>query len=185
MTERLVLGGAALLVGLLAGWMIRGVASYNPEANLSVAYDDWRVACPPASIKQAHCELVSDAVDPTTQNPLARVTVTLDQHDKPIIGFTMPSGVALEAGMGVQIGKDPLKVYQYNTCNTGGCIAMTPFDDKFSDAFKNADNTRVMFATLEGRPVGAPLSMKGYGTALKAYRHAEAERNSWFWRLWS
>lgn len=185
MTERLVVGGVALLAGLLIGWMIRGVATYNTASNISTAYDDWRIACPAANIKQAHCEAVTEVTDPSTDQPLARVTITTDQNNKAIMGFTMPSGVALEAGMGVQIGKDPIKVYQYDTCNASGCIAMTPFDGKFATALKNADNTRVMFATLDGKPVGAPISMKGYDAAFRAYKSAEAKRASWFWRLWS
>ena len=32
--ERLIVGGVALLVGLLLGWMVRGVATYNIHAGL-------------------------------------------------------------------------------------------------------------------------------------------------------
>ncbi len=31
-TERLVVGGVALLVGLLLGWTVRGVGTYNTKA---------------------------------------------------------------------------------------------------------------------------------------------------------
>ena len=42
---------------------------------------------------------------------MARITITTDKDNKQMMGFTLPLGVALEAGMGLQIGKDPVKVY--------------------------------------------------------------------------
>jgi len=134
--ERLIIGGAALLVGLLLGWMVRGVATYNVHQASIATYDDWRVACPAAEATAenvaAHCELSTDVVDKSqgTPNAVARATITTDKDGKQLIGFVLPYGVALEAGMGLKIGKDPVKVYQYRTCNTIGCIVTTPFDDK-------------------------------------------------------
>ena len=48
--ERLTVGVGivALLVGLLVGWMVRGVTTYNIHAAQVASYDDWRVACPAA-----------------------------------------------------------------------------------------------------------------------------------------
>jgi len=51
--ERLIIGGAALLVGLLLGWMVRGVATYNVHQASIATYDDWRVACPAADANLA------------------------------------------------------------------------------------------------------------------------------------
>jgi invasion protein IalB len=142
--ERLIVGGAALLVGLLLGWMVRGVSTYNTHA--------------------------------------AQVA---DKDGKKLLGFILPYGVALEAGMGLRIGKDPVKVYQYRTCNTVGCIAQTTFDDSLAKTLKNADDVAVMFAGLDGKPVSYPLSFKGYGTSYSAWKSQESRRHSWFWRLFS
>jgi invasion protein IalB len=184
-TERLVIGGVALLVGLLVGWMVRGVATYNSKAAQVAVYDDWRVTCPPADTKDANCELSSDIIDPTQQNPLARATITSDKDGNRIIGFTLPYGVALEAGMGLQLGKDPVKVYPYRTCNTVGCLATTPFTAALENSLKAQPDARIMFAGLDGKPVAVPMSFKGYNMAFRAWRGSEARRHSWFWRLWS
>jgi len=185
--ERLIVGGAALLVGLLLGWMVRGVTTYNIHQASIASYDDWRVACPAAETKDTHCELSTDVVDKSqgTPNAVARATITTDKDGKTVLGFVLPYGVALEAGMGLKIGKDPVKVYQYRTCNTVGCIATTPFDDALSASLKNADDASVMFAGLDGKPVSVPMSFKGYQKSLTAWKGADAKRNSWFWRLWS
>lgn len=185
--ERLIVGGAALLVGLLLGWMVRGVSTYNTHSAQVAVYDDWRVACPAAETKEGACELSTDIVDKSTPNPtpIARATITTDKDGKKILGFILPYGVALEAGMGLRIGKDPVKVYQYRTCNTVGCIAQTTFDDPMAKTLKNADDVAVMFAGLDGKPVSYPLSFKGYGTSYSAWKAQESRRHSWFWRLFS
>lgn len=185
-TERLIVGGVALLVGLLLGWTVRGVATYNIRAASVATYDDWRVACPSADTKDSNCELVTEVTDKQSGNAIARTTITTDKDNKQVIGFTLPHGVALEAGMGIQFGKEPPKVFQYRTCNTLGCIATLPYDEKLAASLKGADNDmKVMFATLEGKPVVEPVSLKGYPKALAAWKSNEAKRHSWFWRLWS
>jgi invasion protein IalB len=188
--ERLIVGGVALLVGLLLGWMGRGLATYNVHEASIASYEDWRVACPASETKDASCELSTDVIDKSqgTPNAVARATITTDKDGKQVMGFVLPYGVALEAGMGLRIGKDPkvpVKVYQYRTCNTVGCIATTPFDDALASSLKSADDAAVMFAGLDGKPVAVPMSFKGYQKSLAAWKSADAKRHNWFWRLWS
>ena len=185
--ERLIVGGVALLVGLLLGWMVRGVSTYNVHAASIASYEDWRVACPAAETKDVSCELSTDVVDRSqgTANPVARATVTTDKDGKQVLGFMLPYGVALEAGMGLRLGKEPVKVYQYRTCNTVGCLAVTPFDATLADSLKNAHDASVMFAGLDGKPVSVPMSFDGYQKSYGAWKSADARRHSWFWRLWS
>jgi len=93
--------------------------------------------------------------------------------------------VALEPGIGLIVGKDPVKVIQYRTCNQIGCIAVAPLDDKLAAALKAATDLKLMFAGLDGKPVAVPVSLKGYNDAHRAYASNESKRASWFWRLWS
>lgn len=183
--ERLIVGGVALLLGLLLGWMVRGVATYNVKAANVATYDDWRVACPAAEAKDGACEMVTEVIDKQQQTPIARVTITSEKSGKQIIGFTLPHGVALEAGMGLAVGKDPVKVYPYRMCTQLGCAATADYDAKLAASLKGATDAKVMFATLEGKPIGIPMSLKGYPKALAAWKSGEAKRHSWFWRLWS
>jgi hypothetical protein len=43
----------------------------------------------------------------------------------------------------------------------------------------------VLFAGLDGKPVGLPFSVKGFNDASAAFDTAEARRHSWWRRLWS
>jgi invasion protein IalB len=185
--ERLIVGGVALLIGLLAGWMVRGAATYNVHTASVATYDDWRVACPAAETKDVNCELSTDVVDRSqgTPNAVARAGITTTKDGKQTLNFMLPYGVALEAGMGLRIGKDPVKVYQYRTCNTVGCIAQTPFDDALATSLKNTDDVAVMFAGLDGKPVTYPLSFKGYSKSFSSWKGEDARRKTWFWRLFS
>ena len=65
-----------------------------------------------------------------------------------------------------------MKVYQYRTCNTMGCIATTPFDDALAGSLKGTDDASVMFAGLDGKPVSVPMSFKGYQQSLSAWKGA-------------
>ena len=185
--ERLIVGGVALLVGLLLGWMVRGVATYNTHAASLATYDDWRVTCPASETPDINCELSTDVVDKSqiNGNVLARVTIATEKDGKQSMVFILPFGVSLEAGMGLRIGKDPVKVYQYRTCNTVGCIATTPFDASLASALKNADDASVMIAGLDGKVVPVTMSFKGYQKSLSAWKSGDARRKAWFWRLWS
>lgn len=188
--ERLILGGVTLLVGLLLGWMVRGVATYNSDAGVAQTFNDWRLACPPASTEKASCELNSDVVDDNAETPatLARVTVTTDNSGKtpkPILGFTVPLGVALEPGLALQIDKDPIKTVPYRTCNTVGCIAVVDFDAKMAKTLDNAHDVHLTLMGLDGKQQRVSVSLDGYQAARSAYKGTEARRHNWFWRLWS
>lgn len=186
--ERLIVGAVALLIGLLAGWMIRGVATYNIHAASVATYDDWRVACAAADAKDVNCELSTDVVDRSqgTPNTVARAGITTAKDGKQMLNFMLPYGVALEPGMGLRIGKDTTpKVYQYRTCNAIGCLAETPFDAPLAAALNGADDASLMFAGLDGKRVEVPISFKGYKASLAAWKSADQKRRSWFWRLWS
>jgi len=185
--ERLIVGGVALLIGLLAGWMVRGVATYNVHAASVATYDDWRVACPSAETKDVYCELSADVMDKsqTPPNAVARAGITTTKEGKQMLSFMLPYGVALEAGMGLRIGKDPVKIFQYRTCNSIGCLAETPLDPALASALNSADDAAVMFAGLDGKPVSVPMSFKGYQKSLSVWKGADKRRVAWFWRLWS
>jgi invasion protein IalB len=157
----------------------------NPKRIQTItAYQDWRTACPAAAPKQAPCEMVLDVLDGKTRNTVARIAVSHDGANQ-VLAFTMPFGVALEPGIGLRVGKDPVKVVQYRTCNQIGCIAEMPLDDKLTASLKAATDVQLLFAGLDGKPVGVPVSLKGYADAHRAYASNESKRASWFWRLWS
>jgi invasion protein IalB len=183
MTDRLVVGGGALVVGLVLGWAVHGLAGYNPATETVTNSQDWRTACPPATAKDQNCELVQDILDSKSHSEIASIAVASDAG-KHVLAITLPMGVALEPGVGISFGSDPVQVIQYRTCNMRGCLAELPVDDKLQASLNAGKNGRVLFAGLDNKPVEIPLSLKGFAEAQKLYRSNEAKRGSWFWRMW-
>ena len=108
--------------------------------------------------------------------PVARAT----HHHRPgrqaVVGFHMPLGVALEAGMGLTFGKDPVKVYPVSHLQCDRLPGHRAVDDKMAAALKGATEAQLMFATLEGKPIAVPMSFKGYSTACAPWHSADAKR---------
>ena len=99
-TERLAIGGGALVLGLLLGWAVRGVATYNVNSSFNTAYDDWRAFCPPAATEAASCEAMGDVVDTNLKATVARISIVRDKKadNKEMIAFMLPHDVLLDAG---------------------------------------------------------------------------------------
>ena len=188
-SERLVIGVVALLVGLLAGWMVRGVLTYNTGAETATVFDDWRVVCPAAKTTDASCAMASSIIDPGSKTTIASISITKDNKQQSVIGFTLPLDVALEPGIALQVGKDPMLQYKYRTCNPDGCIVVGSIDEKLISSLTAAGPNDVKLlavgASGDGKPVALPVSTKGFSVARHAYLGSEERRHSWFWRLWS
>lgn len=184
MTERLAIGGGALVLGLALGWGLRGVATYNTGAESAVPYDDWRVICPPATSKEGSCEMVTNILDPKTKAVAARMSVTRDPKLGQVIAFVLPPNVLLEQGIALKLGNTDPKTYKYRTCTQAGCLSVTAVDDKALDEIANADKVVLMSmsATSTARQ-DLEVSRKGFAAARKAYLGGNRKRSSFFWRL--
>jgi len=192
--ERLAIGGGALVLGLLLGWGLRGVATYNVASEFTTPYQDWRTYCPPAATENVSCELSGDIRDSAATGDVkpivARISVISDFRNtenpgQETFALTVPLNVLLEPGVGLQIGKEPVKVLKFRTCNNVGCIATVPLDDTILDAMKSGAETRVSFTGAQPNDKAQTLvvSYNGFDAAYSAYKRGNSRRSSWFWRL--
>jgi invasion protein IalB len=190
--ERLAIGGGALVLGLLLGWMVRGVLTYNTASESSTVYDDWRVFCPQAKIENVSCEISGDVVDPNLKATVARISIIKDAKapkDKPgaeVIAYTVPLDVLLDRGVGVQVGKDPVKVVKYRSCNNASCVAIAPLEPAMIDAMRAGADVKLSFIGAQSNAKAQTLtvSFKGFNEARSAYTSGNRKRSSWFWRMW-
>jgi invasion protein IalB len=185
--KRLAIGGGALVLGLLLGWAVRGVATYNVNSSFNTTYDDWRAFCPPAATEAASCEAMGDVVDPNLKATVARISIVRDKkaENKEMIAFMLPHDVLLDAGVGVQVGKEAVKVFQYRTCNDVGCIAIVPLEPEMKSALRSNTETKISFTGAQPNSKAQTLtvSFKGFNSALSAYERGESRRTSAFWRI--
>jgi invasion protein IalB len=186
LTQKLVIGAAALVAGLVFGWATRGVTGYSPATQSMTSFDAWRVACPAANQKDASCEMIQDFVDSQSHSQIARIAVGKLPGGKPAMDITMFLGVALEPGVGLSVGTDKAHTVQYRTCTQQGCIADIPIDDKLQASLDAGKDVKLVFGVVNNdKLIGMPLTLKGYGDAKRTYNREEAKRGSWFWRMWS
>jgi invasion protein IalB len=189
LTQKLAIGGAALVVGLVAGWALRGVTGYNTATQSMTSYESWRLACPAATQKDVSCEMVQDILDSQSHSEVARLALGKPPGGKLTLDVTMPLGVALEPGIGIRFGDDPkeaLRTEKYRTCTQQGCIVDIVVDDKMQASLNAGKDGQLLFAGVgDGKPIAIPISLKGYSAAKRAYENSEAKRSSWFWRMWS
>ena len=188
--ERLVIGGGALVLGLAAGWMVRGVATYNVATASETVYEDWRVVCPQAQAEGVACEVSGDVVDPALKATVARISIARDFKNKDnanaeVIGFTLPPNVDLTKNVGVQVGKDPVKTYKYRSCNGQACTAIVPLEPAMLAAMKAGTETKISFigAQANAKAQSLAVSYKGFSAARRAYDRGNSKRTSWFWRM--
>ena len=183
---RVAIGAILLIVGLVVGWFGHKAVNGQPDIAMVSLYQDWRLACPPTSqAGDATCELQQDVLDAKTHNELARLSIFKLKGDTTLI-VTVPFNVLLEPGLALGFGNDKPMVYPYETCNGVGCIARIKLDDTLKTSLSaTKTQARVLFAGLDGKPVGLPFSSKGFAEASEAFDTAEARRHSWWRRLWS
>lgn len=175
---------ALLVIGLVVGWFGHRAIYAPPDLPTVSVYDDWRLACPKLGDKDATCELQQDVLDAKSHTELARLVIFRLKDDNQLI-VTVPYNVLLDPGIGLAFGKDKPRVYPFETCNGVGCVVRIKYDDDLVKAIAAAPDARILFAGLDGKPVGLPFSLKGFVDANNAFASAEARRRSWWRRLWS
>lgn len=178
------IAAAVLVLGLIVGWFGHKAIYSPPDIPTVAVYDDWRVACPQSTLKDATCEIQQDVLDAKSHSELARIAI-FKLKDANTLLVTVPYNVLLDPGIGIGLGNDKPRIYQFETCNGVGCVVKIAFDDGLAKAIGAAPQARILFAGLDGKPVGLPFSLKGYKEALAAYNSAEGKRHSWWRRLWS
>ena len=94
--------------------------------------------------------------------------------------------VLLPNGVGVQIGKDPVKVIKYRSCNGQGCVAITPLEPAMLYAMQAGTETKLSFigAQPNAKAQTLTVSYKGFSAARRGYTSGNGKRDSWFWRMW-
>ena len=140
-----------------------------------IAFNDWRVVCPPLSETERNCSLSSEVVP-------GQVSLTLED---PTLGSRMrvvvPHGVFLDPGLGFSVGDQPLQIYQYETCLQAGCFAHVPLDNAMLENMRSNMNGQVVVVPAAGSPVTVPYSLNGFGEGYEALVDEQARRNS----MWS
>jgi invasion protein IalB len=139
-----------------------------------IAFENWRVICPPTSEAELNCSLTSEVVPGQVQ--LVLEDPTLGSRLRVIV----PHGVFLDPGLGFSVGDQPLQIYQYETCMPVGCFADVPLDTQMLTNLRNNMSGEVVVVPAAGSPVSVPYSLSGFGEGYDSLVN-ESERRSSMW----
>jgi invasion protein IalB len=174
-----------LVVGVVVGWIGRGVLAGPADVPTMRVYQEWRLFCPATKDKDVSCELTQDVINQKAGTRLARFILVKEKDKSMILAVTVPLQVLLEPGLGLKIGDDQIRVFQYKTCTEEGCLSIIPVNDQLDASLAKAQQASVAVAQPDGKVVELPFAMKGYSEAREAFLSNEAKRKSWWRRLWS
>jgi invasion protein IalB len=182
---RIVITVVIFIVGGIAGWIGHGVLAGPADVPTMMIYQDWRLLCPASKDKDNSCELSQDVISEKAHARVARLVILKDKDKSTVLAVTVPLEVLLEPGIGLKIGNEQPRIYQYKTCTEEGCLAVVPVDEQIEQALAKAPNAGIIVAGQDGKGVELPFAMKGYIEAHHAFLSNEAKRKSWWRRLWS
>ena len=167
--------GAIVVLGAL--YLLHGVT----EASARV-YGDWRLNCPPASASVSRCALTQDIMQSGTGVTLVHLEFAKFDDERRLT-IVVPHGVLLKPGLGFGIGKAPLRVLKYLTCDQVGCVVLLPLDEATFTALQNGDTGRIVVVARDGQESAFPYSLQGFGDGASMLGWEAFKRSSWLGRL--
>jgi invasion protein IalB len=126
----------------------------------------WAVACAGASRHKPLDCAVEERVLLQNGQLLTLVRVSIPAATgKPTLLVQSPLGVALRAGVWLQLdAQGPVRL-DFQTCDQGGCYVATPLGEDFLNRMLAAKTLTVRFTALNTRPVSVPLPLDGFAPA--------------------
>ncbi len=134
-------------------------------SSLRETYQDWTVSCQIINnVKQ--CALSQEQQQQNGQRVLA---IELQPNaEGGIAGITvMPFGLKLNQGVKVQIDEQAeLPAIAFSTCLPAGCLLPISLDVKSVAALRAGQALKLKAASVDGRDMNFPVSLKGFSAAL-------------------
>lgn len=133
-------------------------------------YQDWTVICDtPEQLETEVCLIVQQRNLRDSDQPVIRVEIGYAvQTGAPFAVVTAPLGVALSAGLSMQIDYGELSRFDYGSCIPKGCIVGTGLSDAQITAMRKGHEAQFTFKDNRNRDIAVPVSLNGFTAALRA-----------------
>lgn len=162
----------SLLAGMIA---IAGDAGAQTD-KLRSSHGDWQVRCAPDTDA---CVMAQVGKGPQGNDLIEMRIRKLDgvtgQNGDPVpaaIQILAPLGVALKAGVRVQIDSAEVRGAAFEVCAQGGCIVREPMGDKFVSEMKAGASATVTLTALppdgQVQELASRISLRGFTAAFNA-----------------
>ncbi|NWG46099.1 MAG: invasion associated locus B family protein [Alphaproteobacteria bacterium] len=169
------LAAALVCAGLLAGPALAEVGPPAPEGVGKAAegpkpertqHDDWMLECvkPEGGLKR--CAMAQNVVAKENKQPVLGLQIAyLPNVEEPVLQVTVPLGVALRAGIAVNVDEAQMLRVGFDTCAPQGCVVLVGLSEEHVATLKKGTLAQVVFQDSAGQNIGIPASLKGFTAA--------------------
>jgi invasion protein IalB len=147
------------------------------HATLSAAeegktFNDWKVVCdkiPDSEDKICHLQQLITAKD--SKEPIVMVVVGYlpGQEDLTIV-FTLPLGVLLPPGIGLQVDENKPVGVPFEVCDPIGCRAGFRLKEDMLEQFKKGNKANITFANVQRQKMTVPVSLSGISAGIASLK---------------
>ncbi len=148
-------------------WLLPLLFALSPAAvaDESKPYQNWGLQCP----DEGPCVLSQRVFLQDAKTPLVTVAfVQLGEKKQLHLLLRVPLGVALSAGVQLQVDQGEAMRWPFSHCDREGCLAVQPMPEPLKAAFRAGREGHVTFGSLDGKGVSVPVSLLGFSAGLKA-----------------
>ena len=133
-------------------------------------FEDWTLRCRPASETQLrNCFILQNVVAEDSGKPVLQVVARKYGPEK-VLGavISVPVGVRLPPGLGIQVDERALRVFPFEICDSRSCEVRAVLDADLLQDFKAGLTGHVKVQDADGQEMIVRFSLKGFSAALQA-----------------
>jgi invasion protein IalB len=134
------------------------------EAN---SYGDWAVRC----VERPNldpCDVVQSLSDQKAKKSIMQISYAYNPgKDLYAAQIMLPLGFMIQAGVLIRLdGKTDINDYPFTRCEPEGCFVEKIIKGKDLESIRNAKEGVIVVMNRDGKAVGFPFSLKGFGDAV-------------------
>ena len=136
-------------------------------------FGDWSVKCDENAQNTAagKCFIAHQVSNNQTNQTVMVIAIGYVEADKlPVAVVTLPLGIRLPPGVGVQVDQGEGLKYPFERCLPDGCQVQFRLSEAQINSFQNGIAGKVLFQDPTGRDGAFPFSLKGFTAAFNSLK---------------
>jgi invasion protein IalB len=129
--------------------------------------DNWVVTCNEFAEgpRKRVCSALLHIVQQNTNQVVFSWTVAVENNKQMVTVMQTPTGVAIQPGVELRVGKLPPHKVPFATCDTGRCVATMPMDSTLLHEMTVVPTAEAIIQGMQGNSVQFNIQLKGFDKA--------------------